>query len=112
MQTHTSLACCAHSGHMGVPIPLGTWHHKDDALGAFLPLHKVKVWSQGKSYAWKHLGGALSRVKPPAMTPLGSSIGSPTPEGGTYHLEVPVELGVLPHVAQEAGCCPGGLLIV
>lgn len=28
------------------------------------------------------------------------------------HLEVPVELGVLPHVAQEAGCCPGGLLIV
>lgn len=71
MQTHTSLACCAHSGHMGVPIPLGTWHHKDDALGAFLPLHKVKVWSQGKSYAWKHLGGAHFQGEAPSHDSLG-----------------------------------------
>lgn len=31
---------------------------------------------------------------------------------GTYHLEVPVELGVLPHVSQEAGGGSGGLLVV
>lgn len=51
---------------MGVPIPLGTWHQKDDALGTFPPLHEVKVWSQGKSYALKHLGGAHFRDEAPS----------------------------------------------
>lgn len=62
----------------------------------------------------------LSRMNPLASIPSGSPLRlSPRARlaaggsgMGTYHLEVPVELGVLPHVPQEAGGGSGGLLVV
>lgn len=89
-------------GDTAVPAPLGTCHQGDDAVGMSPPLQEAKAERLSKRCAWMHLGGSVFQGKGPGPGSLGLHPRTPQ-EGGTYHLEVPVELGVLPHVAQEAG---------
>lgn len=74
---------------------------------------ETQGWSGTPPYPGKHLGGVALQDESPGLDSLGIL---PLAVGGcgigTYHLEVPVELGVLPHVSQEAGGSSGGLLVV
>lgn len=78
-----------------------------------VPIPEEKqAWNGASQYPGKHLGGVPlqdeSGLDSLGILPLAAG-GSGM---GTYHLEVPVELGVLPHVSQEAGSGSGGFLIV